>query len=62
MVLRAIAELSNFDIRQEVKAHNSYIDSLNILNNGLSGNYIDNAGNFGNKLLNQVSSLALEGY
>ena len=62
MVLRSIAELSGLDIRQEVKAHSNWIDSVNILNNGVSGNYIDNAGNFKNRLLNQVTSIALEGY
>lgn len=62
MVLRSIAELSGLDIRQEVKAHDNWLDSVNILNNGVSGNYIDNAGNFKNRLLNQVTSIALEGY
>lgn len=31
ITLRAIAELSGFDIRQETKAHSSFLDSLNIL-------------------------------
>ena len=52
ITLRAIAELSGFDIRQETKAHSSFSDSLNILENGMSGNMIDNPGNFGNRLLN----------
>lgn len=62
LVMRAIADLSGFNIRQEVKAHTNYLDSINILENGLSGNMIDNAGNFGNRLLNQITELALEGY
>ena len=62
IVLRAIAELSGFNIRQEVKAHTDYLDSVRFWENGISGNRLDNAGNFGNKLLNQVTSLALEGY
>lgn len=62
MTLRAIAELNGFDIRQETKAHSSFLDSLNILENGMSGNMIDNPGNFGNRLLNQVTQLALDGY
>ena len=62
MVLRSIAELSGFDIRQEVKAHSNWIDSLNVLENGMSGNMLDNPGNFGNQLLNQVTALALDGY
>lgn len=28
----------------------------------MSGNMIDNPGNFGNRLLNQVTQLALDGY
>jgi hypothetical protein len=48
ITLRAIAELSGFDIRQETKAHSSFL----VLENGMSGNMIDNPGNFGNRLLN----------
>lgn len=62
IVMRAIAELNGFNIRQEVKAHTDYLDSTNFLVNGVSGNKLDNAGNFANKLLNQVTGLALEGY
>jgi hypothetical protein len=35
---------------------------VNIFRKGISGNMLDNAGNFGNQLLNQITSLALEGY
>ena len=55
-------ELNNFDIRQSLEDHDSWVQSVHILQNGLSGNYIDNAGNFGNQMLNQITSIALEGY
>ena len=61
-VNKAILELNNFDIRQSLEDHDSWIQSVHILQNGLSGNYVDNAGNFGNQMLNQITSIALEGY
>lgn len=61
-VSKAILELSNFNIRQSLTDHDSWLQSLNIFKNGISGNRLDNAGNFGNQLLNQITALALEGY
>ncbi len=62
LVSAAILELRNFNIRQNIKDHDPYLESVHILRDGISGNNLDNAGNFGNRLLNQITSLALEGY
>lgn len=61
-VNKAILELNNIDIRQSLEDHDSWIQSLRIWEKGLSGNYVDNAGNFGNQMLNKITSIALEGY
>lgn len=61
-VSQAILELNRFDIRQALTDHDQYLQSMNIFRKGISGNMLDNAGNFGNQLLNQITSLALEGY
>lgn len=61
-VNKAILELNNFNIRQALEDHDSWIQSVHILEKGLSGTYVDNAGNFGNQMLNQITSIALEGY
>jgi hypothetical protein len=61
-VMSAILELRNFHVRQALSDHKSFFESFNIIKNGISGNMMDNAGNFGNQMLNQITSLALEGY
>lgn len=61
-VNKAILELNNFNVRQSLKDHDSWLESVHIIQNGMSGTYIDNAGNFGNQMLNQITSIALEGY
>lgn len=61
-VNKAILELNNFNVRQALEDHDSWIQSVHILEKGLSGTYVDNAGNFGNQMLNQITSIALEGY
>ncbi|MBR2248666.1 MAG: hypothetical protein IJ880_16920 [Bacilli bacterium] len=60
-ISQAMLELNGIDIRQELYAHNNWVESYKIWKDGLSGNYIDNANNFGNRLLNQVTQIALEG-
>lgn len=62
IVNKAILDLNNFNIRQTLEDHHKLIQSTHILQKGLSGTYTDNAMNFGNELLNQISALALEGY
>lgn len=61
-VMGAILELRNFHVRQALSDHKSFFESFNIINKGISGNMMDNAGNFGNQMLNQITALALEGY
>lgn len=61
-VSKAILELSRFDVRQALHDHDQWIQTFDILNKGLSGTYVDNAGNFGLQMLNQITALALEGY
>lgn len=62
MVNKALLELNGIDIRQSLKDHDKYLESWNVLTKGMSGTWTDNAGNFGNQMLNQITSLALEGY
>lgn len=62
MIQGAILELRNFKVRQNIKDHRKYFEHSNILTKGISGSMLDNAGNFENQLLNEISSLALEGY
>ena len=54
-------ELQGIDIHQELHPQRKYPQSARILSEGISGIYIDNAGNFSNRLLNQITSLALDG-
>lgn len=61
-VMAAMLELRNFPIRQALKDHKNFLEHYNIITKGISGNMLDNAGNFGNQMLNQITSLALEGY
>jgi hypothetical protein len=61
-VNKAILELNNFDVRQALEDHDSWLESIHILEKGLQGTYLENAGNFGNQMLNQITSIALEGY
>jgi hypothetical protein len=51
-VSAAILELNKFDVRQALNDHDKYLQSLNIFRKGISGTMLDNAGNFGNRLLN----------
>ena len=61
-VSQAILDLNNFEVRQTLKDHDNYLESAHILSKGLSGNMLDNAGNFGNELLNKITAITLEGY
>jgi hypothetical protein len=61
MLNQAYLELNKTDMRQELKPGDPYIESFQILNNGISGLMIDNANNFSNKIVNQISQLALDG-
>lgn len=61
-VMAAIQELNGITIRQILKDHKNYLEHHNIITKGIQGNMLDNAGNFGNQLLNQITSIALEGY
>ena len=54
-------ELQGIDIHQELHPQSKYLQSARIQTEGISGTYIDNAGNFSNKLLNQITSLVLDG-
>jgi hypothetical protein len=58
---QALLELNGMDIRQELKPEAKYQKNIKILTEGVHGSFMDNAGNFGNRLLNQVTSLALDG-
>jgi hypothetical protein len=51
-VSTAILELNKFDVRQALTDHDKYLQSMNIFRKGISGTMLDNAGNFGNRLLN----------
>ena len=59
---KALLELSSKDVRQMVKSDKNYISSWKIWKDGLSGLMIDNPGQFGNAILNQMTSIVLEGY
>lgn len=61
-VQSAILELTRLDVRQSLSDHEKYLESVNIIRKGMSGSMLDNPGHFRNSLLNQVTSLALEGY
>ena len=62
MVAKSILELNKFNVRQALHDHDHWMQTFDILNKGFSGSYVDNAGNFGLQMLNQISALALEGY
>ena len=65
-ISQAILDLSNVQTRQLLQSHGKYIDGKlspkSLLNEGWSGYYVDNANNFKNQLLNQVTNIVLEGY
>ena len=60
-ISQARLELQGIDIHQELHPQRKYLQSARIQSEGISGIYIDNAGNFSNRLLNQITSLALDG-
>ena len=60
-VTKAMLDLNNIIVHQELHPHDNWVESVKVLTEGFSGNYWENANNFGNRLLNQVSSIALEG-
>lgn len=60
-ISQALLELQGIDIHQELHPQSKYLQSARIQTEGISGTYIDNAGNFSNKLLNQITSLVLDG-
>lgn len=61
-VMAAMLEMSNVDARQMHQDNKKLLQNKNIITKGIQGTMIDNAGNFLNQLLNEVSNSALEGY
>lgn len=54
-----LMDLNGFKTRQALKGHTNYMDSLAVLTEGFSGNQVDNAGNFKNYYVNEVSKLII---
>ena len=62
LITNTILELNNMDVRQAYINHHPYLENSNFIKDGLSGVNLDNAGNFTQDILNQLTSLVLEGY
>lgn len=56
--LMTLTDLQGFKLKQETKAHGN-LDSLAFATEGISGNQIDNSGNFKNYYVNEVSKLII---
>ena len=61
-ILYAIGQLKGVNFRQQLKDHDSFIESLIVWKNGVSGTYIDNPGNMDSETLNLVTKLVTEAY
>ena len=54
-IMIAMADLKNLDVRQQIKDANKWLESVNILRDGMEGLYTENPGNFKSQTLNQIT-------
>lgn len=60
--LYALAQLNNINFRQQIKDHDKWLESINILNRGASGSRTDNPGNLDSETLNLITTLVMQAY
>lgn len=58
----AIAELKGVHFRQQIKDHAAWVESINVVRDGIQGNQIDNPGNLQSETLNLITKLVTEAY
>lgn len=61
-VLFAIAQLKGTNFKQQLQAHDKWLDSWSIFTKGASGLNVDNPGNLNSESLNLITKLVTESY
>jgi hypothetical protein len=51
-----MADLKNQDVRQQIKDADKWLESLNVVRDGMEGLYTENPGNFKSQTLNAITS------
>lgn len=54
---KALLEVNGFKDRQQLKDHSDLLESARIWRDGLHNNQVDNPGNFGNQIVNDISKM-----
>ena len=55
-IMIAMADLKNQDVRQQIKDADKWLESLNVVRDGMEGLYTENPGNFKSQTLNAITS------
>lgn len=55
-IMIAMADIKNQDVRQQIKDADKWLESVNVVRDGMEGLYTENPGNFKSQTLNQITA------